>query len=271
MKHSRITISDIAEVMGALGGESYEELRATFDCVCSEIASKFGLYGPNNHPRKATIIDAIANSTCVSCSARKLSNTGLRQRVDGIYMECHKLAVGTLVEELQDKFSKMGFSVLILNEVETEYGRVDVLIKPTNFGVKLQYGINELTVEVKTGLSLSFSQIFRYLLDRENETIVLWRIRNRQVLLFRGTHLKPLLMRFMKTCILRGERLLADQTSTCDHPKQSDWSPTQEEIQAMLDDFAKALVETLPCVVKTVFETLEVKENGADARQAINE
>lgn len=262
MKHAKIAVSDIGEVMDALGGKSYEELRNSLDCVCSEIASKFGLYGPNNHPRKATIIDAIANSTCVGCSAKKLSDTTLHRRIDGIYMECHRLAVGTLVEELQDKFRRMGYSVLILSEAETEYGRVDVLITPTNYGIKLEYGVSELIIEVKTGLTISLSQIFRYLFDRENETLILWRIRNRQVLLFNGKCLKPLLMRFMKMCILRGERLLATPEPTCEHPRQSDcWSPTQEEIQSMLEDFAKALVETLPRVLKRVFETLEVKDS----------
>jgi len=267
MKRTQVAISDIGDVMDALGGKSYEELRNSLDYVCSEIASKFDLYGSNKQPRKATIIDTIANSTCVSCSAKKLSNTTLHRRIDGIYMECHRLAVGTLVEELEDKLSKMGYSVRILSEAETEYGRVDVLIKPTNFGVRLRYGVNELIVEVKTGLSISLSQILRYLLDRENETLILWRIRNRQVLKFNGTCLKPLLVRFVKMCVLRGERLLATPEPSCEHPEQNDcWSPTQEEIQNMLEDFAQALVETLPHVLKTVLETLEVKENDRKSR-----
>lgn len=263
MKHSGITIGDIGDVMGALGGESYEELRATFDCVCSEIASKFGLYGPNNHPRKAAIIEAIANSTCVSCLAKKLSNR-TSQRIDGIYLECHKLAVGALVEELEDNLSKMGYSVQVVTEAETEYGRVDIFIRPTKFGVRLQYGVNELIVEVKTGLSISLSQIFRYLLDKENETILLWRIRNRQVLVFNGRYLKPLVMRFMKMCVQRGQRLLATNSKpACEHVGQNlSWSPTQEDIQHMLEDLAKALVETLPCIVSKIFETLRIEKNG---------
>lgn len=266
MKRSKIVISELNEVMQAVGGESYEELRDSLDRVCSEIASKFGLHGPNNHPRNATIIDILANSTCISCLARRLSNTGPRQRIDGIYMECHRLAVGTLVEELQDKFSKMGYSVQILSEAETEYGKVDVLIKPTNYGLRLNYGLNEIIVEVKTGLSLSFSQIFRYLLDKEDQTLILWRIRNRQVLVFDGDRLKPILMRFMKNCILRGERLLKTGRADCEHPtKNNGWLPDQQTVQDMLEDFTGALLETLPCITKTIFGALKVKENDNQA------
>jgi hypothetical protein len=259
-----VTKNEIDKDVDAVSQQSFDELRDLLDWVCSEIASKFNLYDPNRQPRKAVIVNAIANSTCVGCLSKKLSNTAPRKRIDGIYMECHRLAVGTLVEELEDKFSKMGYSVLVLSEAELKHGRVDVLIKPTNFGVKVQYGNNELIIEVKTGFSISLSQIFRYMLDLEDEVVILWRIRNRQVLVLDGTLLKPLVMRFMRTCVLRGERLLAIKAPTCEHvDKDNGWLPTQGEIQNMLEDFSKALIETLPRVVKTALETLGVKENDA--------
>jgi hypothetical protein len=266
LKRSKIVVSDLSEIMEAAGGGSYEELRSLLDHVCSEIATRFGLYNTNNHPRKATIIDVIANSTCVSCSARRLSNNPPWQQIDGIYIECHRLAVGTLIEELHDKLGKMGYSVMILSEAETEYGKVDVLIKPTNYGVRLNYGLNDLIVEVKTGLSMSFSQIFRYMLDKEGQTLILWRIRNRQVLVFDGNQFKPILMRFMKNCILRGERLLKTEKADCKHPTKSNcWIPDQRTLQEMLEDFTGALLETLPCVTKTIFRALKVKENSTQS------
>jgi hypothetical protein len=259
MRHTK-TITDIGDIMDAVGKESYEELRDALDSVCSEIACRFGLYDKSGRPRNAAILDIVASSPCLSCVSRRLSGTANTARVDGIYTEVHKLAVNVLIEELYNEFSNMGYSVSILSEAETKYGKVDVLIKPTNFGIALQYGTNELMIEIKTGVSVSIPQIFRYLLDKESDTIILWRIRKRQVLSFNGELLTPLLKRYMKTCILRGQRLLAtpEQTS-CKHSSPTDWSPTQGELQEMLEDFAVTIVETLPLVVKTVFEKLGVK------------
>jgi hypothetical protein len=246
--------------MEAAGKESYDELRNDLESVCSKIASRFSLYDKGGRPRKAAILDIVAGSTCVSCIQRRLSGTASTSRIDGIYTEVHRLAINVLIEELYDKFNDMGYSVSILSEAKTQYGKVDVLIKPTNFGVTLQYGTNELMVEVKTGVSMSIPQIFRYLLGKENQIVILWRIRNRQVLLFDGELLTPLLKRFMKTCILRGRRLLAapEQTS-CKHSGPTDWSPTQGELQEMFEDFAVAIVETLPFVVKAALKKLGVK------------
>lgn len=265
-ERSKATASDVGEITQTLGGKSYEELKESLDHVCIEIASKFSLHNSNNRPRKAAIVDCIANSTCVGCIERELFDKSSRKRIDGIYLECHRLAVGTLIEELHDQFSSMGYSVLIRGESETEYGKVDVLIRPTNYGVKLRYGLNELMVEVKTGLSMSLSQIFRYLLDKEDQTLILWRIRNRQVLVFDGRYLKPILMRFMRNCILRGERLLRTGKAECEHPTKGNcWLPDQQTVQDMLEDFAGALLETLPCITKTIFRALKVKENGTQA------
>jgi len=269
-KRPEATVNGIGEIIQALGGKSYEELKESLDHVCIEIASKFGLQNSNNRPRKAAIIDCIASSTCVGCIAKQLFDKSSHQRIDGIYLECHRLAVGTLIEELHDQFSSMGYSVLIRSEVETQYGKVDVLIKPTNYGVRLRYGLNELIVEVKTGLSVSFPQIFRYLLDKEDQTLILWRIRNRQVLVFDGDHLKPILVRFMRNCILRGKRLLKTEEADCNHPTKSNcWLPDQQAVQDMLEDFAKALVETLPHVVGKIFEMLKIEAKDAKSADSV--
>jgi hypothetical protein len=265
--NKRTQTSTISEILQGLGdGKSYEELKESLESVCSEIASKFGLYNVGNRPKKAAIVDCIANTTCIGCIARELSNKASQQHIDGIYLECHRLAVGTLIEELHDQFSRMGYSVLIRSEAETDYGKVDVLIKPTNYGIQLRYGLNELIVEVKTGTSMSLSQIFRYLLDKEDQTLILWRIRNRQVLIFNGGYLKPMLMRFMKTCILRGGRLLKSGKADCEHAtKGKSWLPDQQAVQDMLEDFTSALLETLPRITKTIFKTLKVKEDDVQA------
>lgn len=241
---------------------SFKELKDELESLCSDIASKFDLHYSNKTPRKATIIETLAGTTCTSCISRRLMDGTVRKRIDGIYVEVHKLAISILIEELIDKFRSLGYSVSILSEAETTFGKVDVLIKPTKIGIALQYGTSELIVEVKSGISLSVSQIFRYMMAKENQTVILWRIRNRQVLSFDGVQFNGLLKRFMKTCILRGQRLLAAPTQTaCKHSIPTDWSPTQGELQQMLEDFAAALVESLPCVVETILHKLRLSRD----------
>jgi hypothetical protein len=257
LRYTHSPIRDISDILKVTGTKSFQELKDELERLCSDVASRFSLYYPNNTPRRATIIETLAGSSCTSCIFKRLSNTAAQGRIDGIYLECHRLAVSTLAEELQNQFSDQGYVVSIANEYEKEFGKVDVFIRITNYGIHLQSKTNELMVEVKTGFSISLPQIFRYLLDTENETIIVWRIRNRQVLLFDGTKFKLLLMRFMKTCILRANRLLASTEPKCGHYIQNnDWSPTEKGVQEMLEDFAIAIVETLPHVAEKVFETL---------------
>jgi hypothetical protein len=237
-----------------------ERLRNVLDEVCSQIAERFNLYGSNGKPLKATIIDAIANSTCIACIANKLSRQTTVTDVDALYRECHRLAVNMLVEELYNLLSRLGYTVVVTSETRIEYGKVDVIITMTNYGINLRSNTKELMVEVKTGVSLSLSQLFRYLLHKRGDTIVVWRIRRRQVLVFDVQDFEPLLIEFMKMCIMRGSRLLSSpEPPQCQHTQRLDWHPTQEELQNMFQDFAKAVTETLPYILKAIFERLEIK------------
>ena len=239
---------------------SFEKLRTLLDQICSQIADRFSLYNSNGKPRKATIIDTLANSTCIACIARKLSEQITANEVDALYRECHRLAVNMLVEELYNFLSGMGYTVVVSSETKIEYGKVDVIITITNYGINLKSNTNELMVEVKTGVSLSLSQLFRYLLDRRGNTIVVWRVRRRQVLIFDIQDFEPLLIEFVKMCIMRASRLLSSpQPPTCQHTPRSDWQPTQEQLQNMLQDFAKAVTETLPHILKAILERLDIK------------
>jgi hypothetical protein len=207
----------------------------------------------------------LANSTCIACIARKLSGQ-VTANVDALYRECHRLAVNMLVEELYNLLSRMGYTVMISSETKIEYGKVDVIITITNYGINLRSNTNELMVEVKTGISLSLSQLFRYLINKRGNTIIVWRIRKRQVLIFNIQDFEPLLIEFMKMCIMRGSRLLSSlETPQCEHTKRLDWQPTQEELQNMFQDFAKAVTETLPYILKAILERLDIKK---ELRQA---
>jgi hypothetical protein len=77
-----------------------------------------------------------------------------------LYKECHRLAVNVLVEELYRLLNTMGYKVLISAEAELEYGKADILITVTNYGLNLKGETRELLIEVKTGNSVSLTQIF---------------------------------------------------------------------------------------------------------------
>lgn len=235
-----------------------ENLQSLLDEVCCQVAQRFDLYGSNGKPRKATIISVIANFSCLSCIVEKLSASATASSVDALYTECHKLAVNILVEELYNLLRVMGYNVLISTETELEYGKADGTITITNYGINLKHNENELLVEVKTGTSLSLCQIFRYLMDKRSNTIFIWRVRRRQILLLNAERIKPLLMEFMRMVCLRGNRLLSTTQPTCQHKRRPEYEPTQEVLQEMFHDFAKALIETLPFILEAVSERLGV-------------
>jgi len=236
----------------------YEKIRVLFDKVCSEIAARYNLYDLNGKPRKPKIIEVIAGTTCTFCIDRRLQENRF-DRVDDLFKQCHQFACNLLVEKLYSQLSGMGYAVLISSEKNVEYGKVDIFIVPNRHGISLHCRNKEIAVEVKTGFSLSLSQLFRYTLDNPDRAIVLWRIRNKQILVFEGTVLKPLLAQFMRMCILRARRFLTNSETSCGHiiPFKT-WSPTQEELKAMFYEFAQAVSETLPSVTKAVSEKLDI-------------
>lgn len=239
---------------------SFGELKKILEEVCSKIAAHYNLYYENGKPRKSTIIETIVNSPCLVCLTERLSGRTVASDVDALYKECHRLAVNVLVEELYHLLNQMGYKVAVSTETELEYGKADILITVTNYGLNLRDKAKELLVEVKTGNSLSVSQLFRYLLDARSDTIVVWRVRRRQVLVFNVQKIKPLLIEFTRMIHLRGSRLLqqGQQLQPCQHVKQSNYRPTQEELEKMFEDFSVALMETLPSVLQTILKELEI-------------
>jgi hypothetical protein len=236
----------------------FETIRNMLNDVCGQVAHRFNLFNQNGKPRKATIIDVLAKHTCLGCISKILSEQTSACDVDALYRECHMLAVNVLVEELYSFLSRMGYKVLILTEAELEYGKADILITTTKFGINLKYKTNELLVEVKTGNSLSLSQLFRYLLDRQCNTIIVWRVRRRHILVFNAQQIEPLLREFMKMICLRANRLLTSPTPpTCSHERHSNQEPTQEDLKKALEEFSQALVETLPVILQTILKEIE--------------
>jgi len=226
------TIMVMAKPLLRLKNADFVSLQNLLDQVCSQVAQRFSLYNSNGKPRKATIIDTIAKSSCPTCITKKLSKRVGRNDVDALYRECHMLAVNVLVEELSNFLRAKGHNVIISTEAELEYGKADIVITITRYGVNLKCFGNELMVEVKTGKSLSMSQLFRYLLQDSHSAIVVWRIRNRQILIFKAQEIKPLLMEFVNMICLRAGRLLSSPApAKCQHSQHFSYQPSQEELQ----------------------------------------
>jgi len=258
------TVIAMAKPFHPTKNADFEDLRNSLDQVCSQVAQRFSLYSSSGKPRKATILAVIAKSACIGCIAKKLSPQAIANHVDAIYWECHRLAVNVLVEELYNLLRGMGYNVRISTETKLEYGKADAIITITNYGINLRCNASELLVEVKTGRSLSLCQLFRYLIDKRSNTIVVWRVRRRQILVFDTEDVKPLLMEFMRMICLRGTRLLSSPQLTCQHTQRPDYQPTQEALQEMFQDFAGALTETLPNILEAITERLGIDNSEAN-------
>jgi hypothetical protein len=246
-------------------------LQSMLDSICVEISKRFNLYSEGGRLRKATIIDVLSKFTCLACVYRKLSTKPLPNGVDAVYRECHKLAVNILVERLYWLLKEMGYTVAISTETELEYAKADIVIAITKVGVSLKHKTEELIIEVKTGNSLSFSQLFRYILCGKNGSIIIWRIRRRQILVFDIDSLKPLLAEFAAMIYLRGKRLLSCSPLICNHQLKKEYCPTQEDLQIAIQEFSKGLLETLPSIIITVLQRLGLQnweEKILDIKQA---
>jgi len=251
--------------------DGLDSLQNMLDSVCSDIAKRFNLYNKSGKPRKATIIDVLSEFTCLACIYRKLSAKPPANDVDAVYRECHKLAVNILAERLYWLLKEMGYTVAISTETGLEYGKADIVITITRSGVNLKHQTEELIIEVKTGNSLSLSQLFRYLLSGKDNLIIIWRIRKRQILVFNTESLKPLLFEFATMIYLRGNRLLSSSPFICEHEPRKDYRPTQEELQIAIQEFSQGLLETLPSVIIAAIQKLGLQNKEAkilDIKQA---
>ena len=234
----------------------WAESIAILDYVCSQIADRYDLFS-KGQPRKATIIEVLAKNPCIACVDKALRAKNF-QRIDNMYSELHQLACSLLIEELYTQLVKIGHRVAITTEENLKYGKVDVFIIPCKYGLSLHSNHMEIAVEVKTGFSLSVPQLLRYLIDNNRRSLILWRIRNQQVLLFEAREIEELLMQFVKMIVSRGERLLEAPEFNCGHstgPKS--WSPNSQQLQETFSDFSKGIIKTLPSVVEAVVTKFE--------------
>ncbi|MGA2573199.1 MAG: hypothetical protein ABSF36_03180 [Candidatus Methanomethylicaceae archaeon] len=244
---------------GALEAD-LEELRGHLDETCAKIAARFDLYFVDGNPRKATIIEVLAKSDCISCIRRKFELPSKVKGIDSFYSENHSLVVSILTEELYSALAQMGYRVSLATEAQSGYGKVDVLLETTLAGLSLKSNGNKIIVEAKTGGSMSWSQIFRYMLEGECDSVILWRVKNKQVLSISRQDALPLLSKFVRAVTLRGNRVLSeDSPKLCDHEIYSAFKPTAEDLESTFRDLSAAVDETLPDVIKTCIEKLDLK------------
>jgi hypothetical protein len=140
--------------------------------------------------------------------------------------------------------------------------KADIFIIPCHYGLNLHSTNTEIAVEVKTGFSLSVPQILRYLVDNYQRSLVLWRIRNEQVLIFEGTEIQQLLVQFIRMIVSRADRLLLASELKCEHTTDHKmWTPNQQQLQETFSSFSRGIITTLSIVVETVVRLLDKKIN----------
>jgi hypothetical protein len=234
------------------------QLKRLLDCldqVCEKIAEKFNLYDMQGRARKAFVLDTLMKYNCYGCIAKVLSEPK-DSRVDAIYIENHALAVNLLVEMLRYQSNVNGLPFNVAGEFNGNFGRMDIVIIPTRNGVILEAKDREIIVEVKTGKTFSYVQLFRYLFGKPNAIIVLWRVVEGQVIVLEGKKLQKLLMLCAAAAIHRGLSILNVTNVTCNHHLDCNKKATIDDPQKLVEDFLESLREGLSKVVETVLSLL---------------
>ena len=248
--------------------EIFEYLRGYLDEVCSSIAEKYGLYDSHGRPRKAFVLDTLLKYSCYGCINKVFTQPRKTDSIDKLFLQNHKLAVNLLVEQLRHHLKAAGFKVE--EEVRGEYGRVDVIIKPTSTGVIVEIGNTiEIIIEVKTGASFTYAQLFRYILERPNAVLVLWRVTQRQIIVIDGGKIRGLLLMVMEAALNRGTAILNGDYEECSHNPVRNEPYVIEDAQRLVDDFLSALAETVPRVVETVLRIMRSRLEDATSQQKL--
>ena len=236
---------------------TFQYLRWWLDQVCHRIAAKFNIYNSKGKPRKAFIIDTLMKYSCPGCIVKALTTHVSHEYVDDIFRENHRLAVNLLVERLRQRLTVNGSKsayAYVQGEVPGEYGRVDVLVKPISCGVLVKLKNVRVIVEVKTGKSFSYIQLFRYLIQNPNSVIVVWRVKMRQIFVLDGRKMcvRALLLALMETAINRGLYILNMKNEQCSHNPINSKKYEVENPQQLIDDFTDGLMQTLDHVVNVI-------------------
>lgn len=231
-------------------------LREALFHECNKIAKEYELFLPSGQARLSTILAILSSSPSLCCAAKALRNRRQNQ-IDPYYTGRHSVAVGLIVDALYDGLTARKYGVMIGTEVPSTFGRLDILLEPTWHGVELRFNDHRIGIEVKTGLSIDLAQIFRYVLDVDS--LILVRMRPRQVITIRQTELLDPLSTILSAWISRARRLLADKDLVCHH-KKNDAPLRFLDSEALAQDivrFTQDIHATLSSVVESVVRELE--------------
>jgi len=246
----------------------FKYLRDSLDEVCSQIAEEYGLYDFRSQPRKAFVLDTLMKYSCRGCIMKVLTNQRENSRADMLFVENHKLAVNLLVEELRRNLKKNNLKSNVEEEVDRIYGRPDIVVRTTATGIIIEVAnALEVLVEVKTGASFTYAQIFRYFIEKPKAVLVLWRVTQRQIIVIDGRKIRGLLLMIMEAALNRGTAILNGEYKECNHNPVMSEPYTIEDAQGLVDDFLSALAETIPSVVETVLNIIRSRINYIDVSQ----
>jgi hypothetical protein len=235
---------------------TFDYLKDHLALLCGKIAEKYRLCDKFGKPRKAFILKSIMENSCVGCIEKTLTAHNYAN-VDAIYLENHKLAVNLLIDYLEQFLKKEGFMVAIEDEFETDYGRFDILISFIASGLLIKCNESQIIVEVKTGKSISYEQIFRYLIEKPDAPLIIWRVTMHQVIVINKDNIGKILLPYLDSIIHRAEKVLSNgKRRPCAHQSPFGKAFIIPNPQELLQDFASSLNESIPSVAETVLRVL---------------
>lgn len=244
--------------------DHFQYLTSVIDELCLQIAEKYGLNDSRGRPRKAFIIDTLIKHPCLGCISKIFRQPQISSNIDNLFLQNHELAVNLLIEQLRQSINQS--NLLVEGEVNGEYGRPDVIVKPSNAAVIIQIGKQlEIIVEVKTGTSFSYAQLFRYLIERPNAILILWRVALHQNIVIRGDDVRDLLIMIMETALNRGRDLLNYAYEECIHNPVNSKPYIVKDAQAIIDNILPALPRAIQSVTNTVLALIETINKNATA------
>ncbi|MEM3640571.1 MAG: hypothetical protein QXH37_01420 [Candidatus Bathyarchaeia archaeon] len=135
-------------------------LRDEFLDLCAHIAARLS----SGRVSEKAVASLLMESLCERFVVEKLKFEGAdANEADRIWRNMHDYAVSLLLERLKNELFTRGFSVAVFNEVENPVGRYDVLLVVNRGRVQILNGNGSISLEVKTGLNVSLSQLEKYL------------------------------------------------------------------------------------------------------------
>lgn len=192
-------------------------LKTFVDDVCNRLAAKFDLYDERGKPRRAFILNALIRYGCLGCIVKALANP-VGDWVDAVYRENHRLAVGLLHDRVKAGLEALGVNAISEEEAGGSYARADICVKLGGNGVSLSLNGAKVVVEVKTGVGLSYAQLFRYFLDTsETVYVAVWRVPLKQLIIFDRKRMEGLLWLALEAACRKANAILTGKAHACTH------------------------------------------------------